>query len=316
MAEFVPDSILEIFILIDHVFLYSIFSLTGILNNVINIFVFVKMGLRDTINISLACLSVSDLCMLTLSVLVSVSYYPVLQTSGFVAPKWPYFYFKRISRWIMAYITCERCLCIVLPLRVRRIITPTRTFLVIVVIILVVSVVALPAYIPASAKLNSSTNTTTSAESATGRVSMAMTILTFTWFLSCTAILVYSLKKTSKWRTDTVENSNSETLSKRDVKVIKMVAVLFVIFFAVFLPESALLLPLSVKPDFTTRGRYRNLLLLLFGVTETPAIIHASLDILIYLKMSSKYRKTFELHVFRIGQVIRKQGPGSSICLS
>ncbi|CAG5133410.1 unnamed protein product, partial [Candidula unifasciata] len=73
-----------------------------------------------------------------------------------------YFYFKRISNWILAFITCERCLCIVQPIKVRDIITPSRSVATLVIICVAMVALLSPMYASSilSSTLNSETNQT------------------------------------------------------------------------------------------------------------------------------------------------------------
>lgn len=318
MVDLISDYALQIFTMADFVVIYSVISLLGIVANAINIFVFVKMGWDDTINISLFGLSVSDICLLTFNLLMSICYYPNVEAADVAFSVsdvriqllgWPYFCFKRIGNWIIAFITCERCLCIVLPLRICDIITPRRAVIVIVIIFLCMGATVSPAYVSASFyfRLNTETNKTKLVlvyndnrvymENILTAISFTLTTATFMWVITCSIILVIRLKRSTTWRTAVTGSSQSAVVSKRDRKVIKMVTMLLVIFMAVFLPDSGLLFAQTIEPELSFVGSYRNSLLLLLGVTETLLAINASVNILVYLTMSSKYRDIFLLYV-------------------
>lgn len=322
MEDIVSKTVLRTFTLVNFIYLYPIVSLSGVITNIINIIVFSQMNLKDTVNISLLSLSICDFFMLIFSFLISIFYNPVMEHSNLAFKPSdirslilgrPYSCFKRISNWILAFITYERCLCIVQPFKVHKIITPRRSVAIMLIITAIIAVTATPMYIAAHYQFKLSTTKNISflsssyanqilyMESLSTGISFGLTILTFFWVSICTGILVFSLNGSRNWRVEAMVNL---TISTRDTKVIKMVTFLLLIFIIAFVPDCIVLFAQTIEPELSLSGKYKNLQSVLLGVTETLLAIHASVNIVVYLKMSTKYRKTFLFCFCKIKQFI------------
>ncbi|CAG5130210.1 unnamed protein product, partial [Candidula unifasciata] len=104
----------------------QIIDLFGIATNIINIICFVKQGFNDPVNISLLGLALADLgCLITL-VWTNICYTPAFSDYDlpfdtiefqYLTSGMPHTTFTRITGWITAIITLERCLCITMPLK-------------------------------------------------------------------------------------------------------------------------------------------------------------------------------------------------------
>ncbi|CAL1546820.1 unnamed protein product [Lymnaea stagnalis] len=135
--------------------LCAVVSLFGVLSNFLSIVVLTRAGFQDTVSITLLGLSVSDLGSLlsvlwrnfTMRELVSTTDLPhyaleYLYLSGGTSLVW----FTRTTTWISAYMTFKRFLCIIVPLKVKTIITRKRAIVIIVCIYVITLATVLPAY--------------------------------------------------------------------------------------------------------------------------------------------------------------------------
>ncbi|XP_059152864.1 neurotensin receptor type 2-like [Physella acuta] len=305
---------MELFTFVDFVLVYTIISVLGMVTNVINVIIFRKMGVKDTVNKSLLVLSVTDLLYLLYTLLISLCYYPIwgdldlnfnVLDLSILTVGWPEFYFRRAGNWVTAFITFERCLCTALPLKVKVLITPRRTNLILAAILCVLVLIIMPAYfaVEYQCQFDTSSNRTyvilvyhnNSAEidSVTTAISFVFTIATFIFVIVCTVILVTSLRFKSKWRQNHFCADKTEMSSVRDLKVIKMVVSLSIIFILALIPDVAVMLTMTFDHRVSFYGEYVDLYLVLNGVSEPVLALNAALNILVYLKMSSKYRDTF-----------------------
>ncbi|KAK3737435.1 hypothetical protein RRG08_059004 [Elysia crispata] len=128
------------FILLSIISVTQVISLGGVIKNVINIAVFVKLGFNETSNISLLTLAICDL-LLTLWGTICIN-------PGFTDAELPFLptelaqltgaglsvFIFRCSAWVIAFISFERCLCILIPLKVKKWVTPKTTTAVMVAI--------------------------------------------------------------------------------------------------------------------------------------------------------------------------------------
>ena len=121
----------------------------GMFANIIVITTFIKMGFKETINISYCALGISDLGLtittcwggITNIIILTDADLPfsVLDISDFTV-FWPLEGLEKTTTCITAYITLERLLCVAFPLHVKKILTRRKTASVLVSIFLLVFV--------------------------------------------------------------------------------------------------------------------------------------------------------------------------------
>ncbi|XP_059173493.1 uncharacterized protein LOC131954028 [Physella acuta] len=101
----------------------------GIVFNIINIVVFCKLGFKESTNIILVSLAVVDTYTLLTYLGISVTLYvgvtsehlDILDAVTLIVLGWPNVLATRIAGCLTTYLTFERFLCVVLPLRVKTI---------------------------------------------------------------------------------------------------------------------------------------------------------------------------------------------------
>lgn len=116
--------------------------------------------------------------------------------------------------------------------------------------------------------------------------------LAFLIVIICTSILVVSLHRKTKWRQNST-GGNSEHQLNRDQKVSKMVLIISTVFIICFIPSSVGCLVMTLEPEIEMYGRYRNTCLVIFGFSFTLESANSSVNIFIYYNMSSKFRAAF-----------------------
>ncbi|CAG5119118.1 unnamed protein product [Candidula unifasciata] len=285
----------------------------GIITNILNIVVFSKQGVRDTVNISLLGLATSDLGSLITLLYANVSFMPDFMALDlpFVGgdvmyiSTWCHLIFTRVSTWITAYITLERCLCVTAPLKVKNLFTPKRTvlYLVVVYVFMVASVcpifyAARPANI-----FDPSKNRTmfgiffledrNKIEAITFMTNNTIPTLAFCTVAICTAILVSTLRKKSKWRRKATTSTAKTVMADRDGKVVKMVVLISTIFIICYFPGAAVFVVMLLDTDLRIDGFQKNVITAIFSLLFHLESINAGVNIFIYFSMSSKFRVTF-----------------------
>ena len=124
-----------------------VFSILGIVSNMIAVTAYYKIGFSESINISYFALGISDIGVLgtflsgaILNILtyleVDVPFDPM--TLSGPAVYWPGEGLEKTTSCITAYISLERCLCILFPLHVKGIVTRKKTIIVILTIFVLV----------------------------------------------------------------------------------------------------------------------------------------------------------------------------------
>ncbi|XP_012945612.2 thyrotropin-releasing hormone receptor-like [Aplysia californica] len=316
-ANIVSDEQLYAIKMVNVVVISGLLSLFGVASNIINIVVFAKQGFQDSMNISLMGLAVSDLCSLLTMIWISICENPLFYRSElnfdpkdilYLTGAMPHVLFVKIATFITAFITFERCLCIAVPLKVKTIITPGRTKTIIISIYIAMSVLMIPFCLGNRLEwvFEFTVNATVLKTTFTAEREMleAITFLalgvfattfSFVFVICCTIVLIVKLNSKTKWRQATAAKSDraAEGVGVKDQKVVKMVTLIAVIFIVCSLPPTLLFLYMVIDIDFRINGVYRNLYLVVWSSSYLTETINSSVNIFVYLKMSSKYRAVF-----------------------
>lgn len=316
----ISDECRQMFEIINHVTLIGMVCVFGITTNLINIVVFCKQGLDNTINISLLGISVSDLVsLITLGWLVAcVNPYAEHADLPYVAGEvqyltggCPHICFTRATCWITLYITAERCLCIAVPLKVKQIITPARTKIIVISIFVFMILSLVPEYatIYFDWKVTPPWNTSrvgmifrNSRQNVVGFVFILHAVLGLTSFFTVillTSALVVKLKRKATWRKkSTFDNDQSEAISSRDKKTMTMVVLIAGVLIVCFIPGVTLHTAGFFEPGLNLVGKYSNLFHIGWSFAFLFEAINSSVNIFLYYNMSTKYRQTLRALFF------------------
>ena len=157
--SYVPmfDSFLMLEYLVFNSFIYHLWLcilIFGLASNTINIIVFVKIGLRDNVTLTLLFLSLSDLVNLTLR---CPKFVAEIMMKGFSDHAWPFdpqilnhgFYwyayiFYDYSSFISVFLALVRCACVARPLRFKSMFTTQRTFTILGILFLMALTLRIP----------------------------------------------------------------------------------------------------------------------------------------------------------------------------
>ncbi|XP_005090526.1 putative G-protein coupled receptor F59B2.13 [Aplysia californica] len=301
---------------------WSVLSATiavfGIAANIINIIVFIKMGVRESVNLSLLCLSLSDLGSLVVLAWISVMSNPLFTSLDLpfiptdmimFSGSWIWICFVRPAGVITAFVTMERCLCIITPLRVHRIFTPKKTAICLAAAFFLVLLSLLPvhAYVNFSPIFDVRKNKTLlgivyldNADAIeqfvmiTGVIVTAGSVLCVSVF---SAVLIHALiQRRRKWKcsknrgtSQTPENTRTQS---KDVQVAKMILLVAAVFLITFMPNGAMFLAIELVHEFFPGRAYYNLFNVCISSSQVLQGINSSINILLYIKMGSKFRRT------------------------
>ncbi|GFO20619.1 chemosensory receptor a [Plakobranchus ocellatus] len=326
------------------IFLFIIYTsqlinICAIVANVLSISVFVKLGFSEPSNISLTALAICDF---TLAVLytwnnlgfwltyhnVRLPFHGASVTSYTGGHQWAFL--SSTVAWITAFISFERCLCILFPLKVKRLITPRSTFVAMLIIIVLTFCPSFLIYIRYkfvwvfNPYLNITILNTIPVNSELAilfeKISIVICgviqpILAFSIVLICTVLLVVQLRKMSYWRLSVTsaksqrvqpeENSaaslsaSKARISQKEERLVRMVVAIATLFIASYFPTCIMLFCYVVFNEFNQFGIYRRLYIVSGYVTSLGQPISGSINILIYYKMASKFRSVFR-HFVRL----------------
>ena len=112
-------------------------AIFGLVSNIINIVVFMKVGLKDNVTITLLFLSISDLLNIAINSPRIVGRYmevhqprhiwPFNRFIIILGPYWYAYIFYDYSSFISVFLATVRCACVARPLRFKSVFTKSRT---------------------------------------------------------------------------------------------------------------------------------------------------------------------------------------------
>ncbi|XP_059152315.1 neurotensin receptor type 2-like [Physella acuta] len=336
VRQVVSDEVRNIIVVINMAILCQIVSAVGVVVNVINICVFARLGYGEAINVTLTGLAVSDLGIVVFAVWLSICYNPLFSSldlpfkpSEFVylTAGLPRLSCARVSSWILASASVERCLCITMPLTFKSIITPKRSMLYITIVFVVMAASVAPTFYTSrlvSVFEPTRNRTLTSLTFTADRFSVDNIAFAFGVFLSVTsflsvaiftAVLVYKLREATQWREKSVVvfnkgNTQLPSLTHRNKQVGKMVSLISIFFIVCFTPNTVNQLVMSLVPEFAKNGSQVNANQVSWSFGFLLESLNATVNFFIYLKMSSRYRDTLRMILW--GRQVPEHDPRST----
>ncbi|KAH9505638.1 hypothetical protein Btru_056118 [Bulinus truncatus] len=123
----IDQTLYDVTISVFFLFSCNVIGVVGIASNIINIIVFRKQGYKDGFNITLTALAVSDIGVLVIQIVYIQATNPWTDESNFIILKnnmavlliYPNEYFIRVSGFITSFASFQRCLRVLLPLKVK-----------------------------------------------------------------------------------------------------------------------------------------------------------------------------------------------------
>ncbi|CAL1529006.1 unnamed protein product [Lymnaea stagnalis] len=230
----------------------------------------------------------------------------------YITSAWPHACFNKITSFITAFITFERCICIAVPLKVKVIITPSRTKVIVLAIFVLLFALFSPLFYvnrltwTFSPQRNATilairySEEREAVETATFFIySVAMSAFVIAFVFVCTLVLIVKLNSKVKWRLTSVANTakQSQTVSVKDRKVVKMVALISTIFVICYIPTTLIFFMMAYEPQYSYGGRYENIYIVVWSVANVLETVNSSINFVVYYNMSSKFRLRF-LEIF------------------
>ncbi|CAG5134499.1 unnamed protein product [Candidula unifasciata] len=289
--------------------------LLGIMGNLINILVFLKQGFREVSTMTFFSLAVSDLgCLLTL-LEINIFNNPLFKKSDLaldisnvshLIAVLPHTGFSRVTSLITAYTSFERCICVMLPLKVKLILTPRRTIYVILMTFLIPFLSVCPIYTSKYLVWDFDTSTNRSFLATVKNDNnfsvsyLCYDILNIQGYVSFFLVIIFTtaltsqLKKQSNWRKTESGADTTSLIAAREGKIIKIVITICAIYIASFCPMTILYMASSIRSQLHPAGRYGLLYTTILSVAYNLEAVSCSINIFVYRNASSKYRKILD----------------------
>ncbi|KAK0060496.1 lysophosphatidic acid receptor 6 [Biomphalaria pfeifferi] len=317
------------FTLANLVILSSIVSIPGVIFNLVIVVVFCKLGFKESSNVSLVGLAVADIGVLLTMIGYSVIYNPLLLEAtphldiidavNYVVLGWPHILFSRIAGCLTTLVAMERFFCVALPLKVKTMITPRKTFLSSSMVYAVMVLSSCPAFVANTISdrwrpdLNISLvglvvlPNSDFLEGITLSVNVFVELSSFTLVSIFTVALIRAFKKTSRWRNSSSSSSKIHSLSTRDKMLVKTVILISVVFIACSLPGVVGTMVMFFVKEFKVSGSEKFLFVAAFSVFFILGSINSSATIFIYFNMSSRFKDVL-LSMLRLKEHPKSEG--------
>ncbi|CAL1525859.1 unnamed protein product, partial [Lymnaea stagnalis] len=307
-----------------------LFSFLGIVTNFINIMVFFRHGVTsDSPTVAFFTLSVSDVlgCITMLPEPICFYLEDHVKTDNifvrncyeltFLPATYTHIILYKVTSFVTVYMSVERAICVIFPLKVRRIIKVKNT----VVIIVLICVLTVISYMPYAANVfilwvpdpnNNGTFKAKNYLTALGQIFTTSNSIFHSFFLTTAALLIVTittvvmvarLKASMKWRkraispvaTSGLSNgiNNSNTRSTGSVETVKIVTAITVVYLVCLTCTHIPNMAAVAIPGMTVNGHNRFLNEILYTVRFNFDVFSSSVHLFFYVRMSSKYRKTF-----------------------
>ncbi|KAL8625938.1 hypothetical protein ACOMHN_012530 [Nucella lapillus] len=283
--------------------------------NIINMAVFYKQSLKDRVNLLLFSLSLADEIFLLMALLnYAEEFYLQMAGETKAGPLLTFIVNNHLNGFqgccfvsfaLSAIIACERCYCVLRPLKYKTLMrTRTMVFVIIAVYALVLGIgfivvfryyfgciydpdIGVPMYILAHSEFYTQYKDLIDYLDIVflgGGVPVGMMIVVTT----TTAITTTKLRQVVAWRSET-----SSSLSPREVALTKMLIGSSLLLIICIFPACLFRVACLIVPEINTGRRHQNFYLMCLWTTEIFMYVNSSMNIFIYYVMGSKYRETF-----------------------
>ncbi|GFS05656.1 chemosensory receptor A [Elysia marginata] len=307
----------------------------GMAGNILIIITYAKIGFSEPINISYFALGISDIFCVTFLTWNAICFIPdfadsdvpfvsreiVIPTGGFTSDV-----FSKTTTWITAFISLERCLCVVFPLKIKTIVRRRTTCLVISTIF-VLTVLPLTGIVSYTYVLDyrydSANNRTVlgvSIRNSSLTESLAsvnyiyklvfLNIIPFTIILLSSIFLGIHLNRNASWRlgnssqeakTNTQASNNDDKAHRKytkDMRVAKTVLAIALAFIFLGTLSTLRILIAMNWTDFRPIGSHARLFRFTARLAFLLSLANSSVNFVIYYRMGSKFRATVKEIVF------------------
>ena len=327
----------EIFYLLMEYTAYAMICISafGMAGNILIIITYTKIGFSESINISYFALGVSDILCVIFLTWNAICFIPAFSDSDmpflpkeFAIPTGGHTtdIFQKTTAWITAFISLERCLCVVFPLKIKIIVRRRRTIVIIVMIFIltVLPLASIVFYIYVfDVKFDAGNNQTLLR--VTYRNSplsnslsnfkyiykvVFLNSIPFAIILICAVVLAIHLNQSAAWRLgksnastngNGTSNSNDEKAQKKYAKDMRIAKTVLAIALTFIFPGTLSTLRYVIAlivPEFQPVGAYAKFFRFTARLAFLLTLANSSVNFIIYYKMGTKFRATVNQILF------------------
>ncbi|XP_005108562.1 neuropeptide FF receptor 2-like [Aplysia californica] len=294
--------------------------------NIINMTVFIKIGLEDSITVAFFALAISDLMFVGFYLAVSVlamlhnvfklRQYVQFNSLGFLLVWYSYAFFDA-SVLITVFLAVQKCACVAIPLLFKKVFTKSRS----VVVVVVIYVGTFTWYMPLLSqqgmrdRFDPRTNTTTLIYKFPPHIKLMLQLfksvsrsvlpgVSLSLIIISVIVLTIKLKQASKFRKASASHGNKDnnknsdasstkqnSSSNKELRVIKAVTLVSTIFVVCYIPSIVVSCCQIIFPGLSDKGRYKNMRRLVDEINSVLTTVNSSVNIFIYFYFNTRYRE-------------------------
>ncbi|KAI8788144.1 neuropeptide Y receptor type 1 [Biomphalaria glabrata] len=314
LNKYITDQILYIVIFVNFFFLNGVIGLLGLVVNVIKMIVFLKLGLRNSTNITFFVLPAADTGVVVMMLAFSFVFSPmvlkeinfdVAMNIGHNCFGFAYGLFSRVASLMTASITVERFLCVTFPLKVKLILKPIVAVVESVTVICVVVAISIPAFISNSQSqvfIENIDQIILKRKEADLRALLESTSflsLAIIQLIAIGVITIFNVALTrkflqiTKWRHQV--SSTIVTKTGKEKRLVKMVICLSVSFLFLSIPLLIFLFLVVLKQGFSFGGHCNKLYTIFCSAIFPTDGLNSLVSFFLFLHMSSKFKSMTKL---------------------
>ncbi|KAL8582904.1 hypothetical protein ACOMHN_057057 [Nucella lapillus] len=295
-------------------------GLCGFVGNLFNIVVFLMQKRSQPMNSLLVTLAFVDAVYLVIInvefVACSLRRYDPLAARNFTIMTFPHVIWfnvalSRISSMITVVIAVERCLVVMMPLKVKVFVTPFTIRVTAALACVIPALAHIPLFLRGEIKwvFNARLNTTLPylklTEFAVNNShfmnlykNLVLNVL-FRYVIMgvisvCTVLTISQLKRYSRWRLSSVTGQGERAIiSERDARASVTMMRVCVLFMVCSVPGCIMLTVRLIQPQFDFYGVYRQSFDLSREISNFFLVINSSCNFIIYMRGGDDFRKTF-----------------------
>lgn len=332
-SQLISDRTIFYFNLYVHFLLCGSMATFGSINNIINMIIFHRIGMNDSMSIGLMALSLTDFLVSFLSVLrMSFFVWDEMEPDSKIDPLgvnhvtigwWRDLLFL-CSAWVTTFLSIERCVCVVFPFKVKVIFTKTRSVMAMVAIYVIHIAAHMPIFTSqwlgwTTVEVDSDNGTVLIKDRLVAKFSSERKSIQFYIDIANGAVLpipsqilvlisvvwmISGLHVTSKIRvnpnlmanatSDQGETKRQSNLSYKERRLVKVVLFLAIILTLCNVPRFIAVYAKQLFPQVSFRNTHGNLYMLLWNIALVSSIVNSCCNIFVYLIVNSTYRQNFK----------------------
>lgn len=295
-------------------------ALVGVCANVVTAIVFVRMGFKDTVNITMTFVTFWDLIR-TLCGVLHRCYGPVSLISPLDGVSWQNITLtnivylqliaSNIAYVVSAYASLERGVCVSAPFAVKGVFTPRLTIAVCSCLSCAVFATQFPIMLvsehtwvtsPQPGKLVAIYQFTSFYKSYGQSfiiffryVNMAYSVVSLAIMMVSTMVISHQLKKSSIFRSSACagkQSNSTPVMSTKEGQVVKMLILVIATYMLVLVPRVAHYAAQVWEPGYYSMKQYDNIFWTVVYIISLLDFINSSVSLFIFYSMSTNFRKT------------------------